>query len=413
MLEKLMRILIVALGACVLVASACAQDAPKDAPKDAQPKPAAPAIEAKKAKIPHVEVDVKKRQVRVEAQALRPEMPLEFLAVQINGPEHEAVIRSPVRASDLHLALLMIGLEPGEPVKYSPATQKWSPPHGPPLQIFFEYEKDGKTQSVPAYRWLRSAKTKEAMPPLTWIFAGSRVMEDGVYAADVTGYLVSVVNFDLTVIDIPKLASNANELLEWEANPDVVPETGTKVTMVIEPAGKADVPPNGEAGKEPARIAMPLVKVEAAGSITLNRQPIDLEHLTERLEAMKQQRPIKVRFVTEAGLDKEKVDRVRQAIEAADVEVEEMSASTGDEDAAGLRIDEARMQSLRDKWQKAVAPHDKALREAAQAHYEVIGSLRKEQQRLIDEADRIQRLIDELEKDYQEMTTPRPEPVGP
>ena len=68
---------------------------------------------------------------------------------------------------------------------------------------------------------------------------------------------------------------------------------------------------------------------------------------------------------------------------------------------------------MRDKWQRAVAPHDKALREAAQAHYDVINTLRREQQRLIDEADRIQRLIDRLEKDYQEMTTPRPEPVVP
>ena len=35
--------------------------------------------------------------------------------------------------------------------------------------------------------------------------------------------------------------------------------------------------------------------------------------------------------------------------------------------------------------------------------------LRREQQRLIDEADRIQRTIDELDKEYQDMTTPRPE----
>jgi hypothetical protein len=35
--------------------------------------------------------------------------------------------------------------------------------------------------------------------------------------------------------------------------------------------------------------------------------------------------------------------------------------------------------------------------------------MRREQQRLIDEADRIQRSIDELEKEYQDMTTPRPE----
>jgi hypothetical protein len=58
-----------------------------------------------------------------------------------------------------------------------------------------------------------------------------------------------------------------------------------------------------------------------------------------------------------------------------------------------------------------VAPHRQALKEAAQAHYQVINDLRKEQQRLIDESDRIQRTIDQLEKEYQDMTTPQPEAV--
>ena len=48
------------------------------------------------------------------------------------------------------------------------------------------------------------------------------------------------------------------------------------------------------------------------------------------------------------------------------------------------------------------------MRKAARTHYQVISQLRAEQQRLIDEADRIQRLIDQLDKQYQDMTTPRP-----
>ena len=84
--------------------------------------------------------------------------------------------------------------------------------------------------------------------------------------------------------------------------------------------------------------------------------------------------------------------------------------------SAGLsdvHIDQQKVDRLRQRWEKAVAPHREALKEAAQAHYEVLNQLRREQQRLVDEADRIQRTIDELEKDYQDMTTPRPEPVQP
>lgn len=294
-------------------------------------------------KLPHLLIDVNKKQVRVECEAVVVDAPLEFFLCMTNTNEHETVLRSDVKPSHLHQGLLMIGLKPGEPVKYSEAAKKWFPPKGPPLQITCEWEKDGKTISVPAYRMMRDIKSKKEMPALTWVFTGSRTLEDGTYAADTTGYLVSIVNFDLTVIDIPELASSANETLEWQVSPDNTPKRGTKVWMVIEPAGKVEAPKEVETGNPP--------KAEATTG--------PAGHLS------------------------------------------------------GVQMDEAEVNRLKQVWQKAVTPHADALRQAAQTHYEVIESLRKEQNRLIDEADRIQRVIDELQKQYQDMTTPRPEPVKP
>ena len=310
-------------------------------------------------KLPHLDVDVAHKRVRVECEALNVEMPLEFFCCVTGTNEHESVLRSAVKPSHLHMAMLMIGLKPGEPVHYSPSTKKWFPPSGPPVQISVEYERDGKTVSYPGYRLLRDVKTKKEARPFAWVFTGSRVMEDGKYAADVTGYLVSVVNFDLTVIDVPQLASNANETLEWEYNAELVPKTGTKVWMVIEPAG--------EKGEATERRGDAATKVGEAG----------VPAYADRAETTK--------------------------------EVVGPTAGTRMSDVA---IDEAKVKALRERWEKVVAPHAGALREAAQAHYEVINALRREQQRLIDEADRIQRTIDQLEKEYSNMTTPRPEGAG-
>ena len=74
-----------------------------------------------------------------------------------------------------------------------------------------------------------------------------------------------------------------------------------------------------------------------------------------------------------------------------------------------VRTDDQAMAEWKAKWEKAVRPNAAALKQAAQAHYDAIAAMRKEQQRLINEADRIQRVIDQLEKDYQDMTTPRPQ----
>jgi len=291
-------------------------------------------------RFPGVEVDVKRGQVRVECQALHVEAPLEFFCCSAGTNEHESVLRTTARPSNIHAGLLMLGVDPGEPVRFSPATKKWLPPHGPPLSISVEFQKDGKTITLPAYRLMRSTKTKQPMPPTTWIFAGSRVMEDGNYAADVTGYIVSIVNFDLTMIDIPELASNANETLQWETNLDAMPERGAAVTMVLAPVRDGGGAPDAS---------------HEAPSTRPTTQQANLSDIT---------------------IDQEKIDR------------------------------------LRERWNAQVKPHDAAMREAAQAQYEVLAGLRREQQRLIDEADRIQRLINELEQQYQQMTTPRPEPTG-
>jgi hypothetical protein len=302
---------------------------------------------AKVGKLPFVTFDAGRKQVRVECEALGVEAPLELFCVRNGGSEHESVLRTPAKPSDIHTALLAIGLQPGKPLSYSEAANKWLPPQGPPLNINLEWEKDGKTVSVPAYRTMRDLKTKKEMKATHWVYCGSRVMDDGAFAADVTGYVVSVVNFDLTLIDIPELASNSNETLEWERNPDTAPPARTKVVMVIEPVANAPGDKGSDVNAPPAKRQE---KSDAGGA----QQPKVNAEITD------------------------------------------------------VTVDQRRMETLREHWVRSVRPHAAALRDAAQAHYEVIAAMRAEQQRLIDEADRLQRSIDALEKEYQDLTTPRP-----
>ncbi|MEA2710441.1 MAG: hypothetical protein QOF78_3042 [Phycisphaerales bacterium] len=371
-------------------------------------------------RFPFLEVDARAKQVRVECESLAVENPLEFFLCLAGTVEHESVLRSKVRPSHLHAALLMLGLEPGEPVRFSESAKKWLPPHGPPLQISAQFERDGKQVTLPAYRLMRDVKNKREMPPMTWIFAGSRMMEGDVYAADRTGYLISVVNFDFTVIDIPQLASNANETLQWETNLDVMPPKGTKVTLIIEPAGKVQAPADPAAAAGP--IDVTLVTIEADGTIHLG----DAKYASHMLPTVVRRLPRdrRVRVAVENAIEQNDVarDMINQLSRGGfDFQVVPQAKSGGTPpraatspaaDSANLtrvRADDAQIQKLREKWQKAVAPHDASLRQAATTHYEVITQLRREQQRLIDEADKIQRLIDELEKQYQDMTTPRAE----
>jgi hypothetical protein len=343
--SRRLRLTLVAAALLVFPGTQIVQPVQAEDPKPQQP--AAPAQPAGKiGKLPHVEFDVEKKQVRVECEALAVNAPLEFFVCSAGTAEHEAVLRSQAKPSHIHTALLAIGLKPGQPLTFLEATKKWMPPQGPPLHITVEYEKDGKTVSYPAYRWLRDVKTKKEPRAFTWIFCGSRITPNGTYGADDTGYMVTVVNFDYAMIDIPELASSANDTLEWERNDKLMPPKGTKVWMVIEPAGKGAAAP-----------------VNAANTPLAPGDP------------------------------------ATRPANAAD-------ANAGLSD---VQIDEKKVQALLDYNAKMMAPRQKALKEAAEAHYKVIADLRKEQQRLITEADRIQRAIDQIEKEWSDAVTPRPE----
>src|SRR5580693_7725296 len=91
--------------------------------------------DAKKGKLPFVEFDVENRQVRVECEALNVDAPLEFFCCVAGTNEHESVLRTGARPSDIQIALLAIGLKPGRPITYSESLNKWLPPEGPPLHI--------------------------------------------------------------------------------------------------------------------------------------------------------------------------------------------------------------------------------------------------------------------------------------
>ena len=298
---------------------------------------AAPANEADLLK--HIQVDVKNRIVRVECEVCKASYPLEFFCVSSGGNEYESVLRTPAQPKGIHAALLSIGMIPGTPVKFSEATGQWLAPHGPAVQITCEFQKDGHALSVPAYRLMRNIKDKKEVRPMTWVFTGSKVLEDKTYGADPTGYIVSVLNNELTVMDIPAVVGTALDTREWEPNLALLPAADSKVTMILQPAGKEINPDLANAGTPP-----PPPEAAAPSGPTVN---------------------------------------------VADVE--------------------KRVHALRELWRQEVSPNQDAVRKAAQAHYKIIEELQREQNRLVDENNRIQAVIDDLNREYESITTPHPE----
>lgn len=287
---------------------------------------------------PAVHIDRAAKQMRIDCQALAVEAPLEFFCVANGGPEHESILRTAAKPSHIHAGLLLLGLEPGSPVQYVESKNAWTAPFGPPVRVSVEWkDANGKTIHRSAESLLRSTKDATVHPKsMGWIFAGSRQRDDGMYLADLTGYIVTLCNFENALVDVPRLVSSANETLEWETDP-AGPKRGDAVTMILEPAGDLTVT------TQPTTHAV-------AGE-----EPLDADGLTPAQAARKRE-----------------------------------------------------INALRDEWRTAMAPHSQAMHDAAKAHYDEIAKLRAKQKKLVDEADELEALIDELDRAYGEMTTPKP-----
>ena len=164
-----------------------------------------------------------------------PGIMIEVFACTPSGKTHETVITCECVPSNLHAALLLIGLKNGKPVSWQ---QKKRPPTGDPVKISVRWTEDGKERTVRAEDLLYNVKTKRAMKRQYWVFSGS-IMDansEKPYIADLAGNLVTTYNDAATVIDNPTEAGVDDDMLE--VNGKICPKPGTKVTLILEPAPK-------------------------------------------------------------------------------------------------------------------------------------------------------------------------------
>ncbi|MCA9293075.1 MAG: hypothetical protein KDA20_04600 [Phycisphaerales bacterium] len=203
------------------------------------------------ASFPHLTIDPEHRFIEFEGlvpiDAHDPDAPRVYLEQVVCGrdsKEHESLVVSDAKASHIHAALLLFGLEPGKPATFeaddSERGWKSNPPEGPQVDIEFRWSDDaGAEHTAHPSEWIVGLKG-EAFDEGHWVFAGSRFVTRGGeerYDADYAGTIVGLVTFGSEVLAWPTVMHNeaAREEPEWIARNDAVPKRGTKVTVRLTP----------------------------------------------------------------------------------------------------------------------------------------------------------------------------------
>ncbi len=204
-------------------------------------------------------IDKKSKQVMFTGIVCLNDGPLEMFICPARTKEHESVIAANCLAKEVHFALVLAKVNPGQPCSWDP---NYRPAHGPTIEATLKWQDKAtqKTKSQNAKQWIRNIKTKKAMEE-KWIFGGSTFWTDPdtneeFYYAD-AGELICLSNFSTAMIDVGVESSQANNGLLYETFNENIPEIGTKVYVIlqagppVEPENKSDKKADGKGAEPP------------------------------------------------------------------------------------------------------------------------------------------------------------------
>ncbi len=204
---------------------------------------------------------------------------IELYASSPGGKLHESLLVILARPQFIHFGLIILGLKEGKGCDVQGGAQA---PRGEPVDLFVEWEEEGKPWRAKAEDLIYNVHTKKRMEQGAWVFTGSRFVKDrnpntgqerDIYLANATGTVITTFRDPSSILD------NASEFsaddTSYVVNEALAPPAGTSVRLLIMPKGKGPaarrelvVPALSEtdAGRVPALLEAALGQDPAAAA---------------------------------------------------------------------------------------------------------------------------------------------------
>jgi len=187
---------------------------------------------------------------------------LELVACSPNSREHEALLVVDAKPAHLHLALTLLGLQPGQPrtaTQVGPGQWQTHPAQGPAINITVQYDGPAGPVAAPIQAWYAIRPANPDTPPDNtsrdaFLFTGSQSRThqgQTHYLADLSGTVISLVHFgDDTLARQTPLTQNTDG--QALVPTDAVPPNDTPVTLILRPANPPDPQPASDAPQPPS-----------------------------------------------------------------------------------------------------------------------------------------------------------------
>ncbi|MBI4229368.1 MAG: hypothetical protein HY608_00875 [Planctomycetes bacterium] len=195
-------------------------------------------------------VDLDKGEVSVPAQICQRGALIELFACTPGSKTHESALIVACQPSQLHAALLMLGLRDGLPPHLRPEENA---PRGDFVDIYVAWtgEKEGEEAEVEhrvrAEELIVNVHEEKEMDRRSWVFTGSEFFRDtlpdgtvrDVYGADANGIIITTFYRETAVLHTA--SQYGYDDTSFQTNPERLPPEGTAVTLRMVPTPRADV----------------------------------------------------------------------------------------------------------------------------------------------------------------------------
>ncbi len=194
---------------------------------------------------------------------------LEYVLVAPNGAAHESLFATSVRPSLLNTALLALGAKPGVNASWvekdpPPAVEELRagvspfeiiPPSGDGFRIYAAWLEPGEPETAgdevrfhPLDDLINNLRTGRSMRRHRWVFLASRMVRprpedtEEVLAADLEGNLINLSYFRAGNTLLTAALDDCVHQTIWMPNSFLLPERGTRVTLIFSRSRLTGVP---------------------------------------------------------------------------------------------------------------------------------------------------------------------------
>jgi hypothetical protein len=187
-----------------------------------------------------VRLDKKNRRISFPGVVNQREGLIEYLIVNEKGKTHESLISTTVQPRDIHLALLLIGLDPNsltQPPDAAPpgaidSAYLQSAPKlkGIPVRISVTWTVNGKPNQAALEDWVFNLQSHQPMTTGPFTYNGSMI-ENGVFLADEELSIIAVITDPTALANNPREGYDNDQI--WQVRGEKVPPLATPVEVSI------------------------------------------------------------------------------------------------------------------------------------------------------------------------------------